>query len=280
MKLAHRTGTVHISDAWSPWKRLRRRVRMAVFRLPDSGAFGLVPLRTHILICGFPRSGTTLLQLMLENGLPSSRHFGREVGGWRAATYCWRNHELLISKVPHDVFRLDPLRNFYAGRAASLRIILMVRDPRDVLTSVRKMGGPPGYVVGPERWRRHYRAFRRERLAPDVLEVRYEHLVRHPADEELRIEQFTGERAKVPFEAFHTIRRPDFDTSTLNGLRPLDQSPLDRWARPQHRARMERVLEDLPELPGALIELGYEQDTEWIEQWRRGSRADAPVCAV
>ncbi len=280
MKLAPRTGTANISDAWSPWKRLRRRVLMAAFRLPDSGAFGLVPLRTHILICGFPRSGTTLLQLMLENGLPSSRRFGREVGGWRAATYCWRNHELLISKVPHDVFRLDPLRNFYAGRAANLRIILMVRDPRDVLTSVRKTGGPLGYVVGPERWRRYYRSFRRERLAPDVLEVRYERLVRDPADEQLRIERFTGERARVPFDAFHTIHRPDFDTSTLNGLRPLDQSPLERWTRPQHRARMERVLQDLPELPGALIELGYEQDTEWIEQWRRGSRANAPACAV
>src|SRR5690242_12570056 len=164
-----------IYSNWSPLKRFRRRTLSPLFRIADTGILGLTPLRTHILICGFPRSGTTLLQLMLENGLPTARRFGREVGGWRAATYCWRNHELLISKVP-----------------------------------------------------RYYRAFRRERLAPDVLEVRYEHLVRDTADEQLRIEQFTGERAQVPFDEFHTVRRPDFDTSTLNGLRPLDQSPLAR----------------------------------------------------
>src|SRR5690348_217375 len=99
--------------SWPRLLQLERRLLMPLYRLPDTGLLGLTPLRTHILVCGFPRSGTTLLQLMLENSLPHARRFGREVGGWRAATYAWRNHAVLISKVPHDMFRLDPLRKFY-----------------------------------------------------------------------------------------------------------------------------------------------------------------------
>src|SRR5262252_3756205 len=118
------------ADQWPLLKRLRRQLTMPLFRVADTGLFGLTPLRKHILICGFPRSGTTMLQLMIENGIPEAKRFGRETGGWRAATYCLRNHAKAITKVPHDVFRLSPLRNFYATRDVDLKIILMLRDPR------------------------------------------------------------------------------------------------------------------------------------------------------
>jgi hypothetical protein len=252
-------------------KRLRRRLLMPLFRIPDTGLLGLTKLQKHILICGFPRSCTTLLQLMLENGLPQARRFGREVGGWRAATFAWRNHPLLISKVPHDVFRLDALRNFYASRPAGLQIILMIRDPRDVLTSQRKDRHPAEYVVTPQRWLRCYQAVRRHRNAPDVLEARYEDLVGSPQYEQQRMQNFLGLTMAIPFGRFHEVDRPDFDISTLNGLRPIDQTPVARWAHDRHRTRIEQVVRDLPGLPGALVELGYTGDESWIARWRRGA---------
>src|ERR1700759_582777 len=94
-------------DRWEPWGRIRRGVRAPFYRFPDTGLFGLTPLKMHVLICGFPNAGTTLLQLMLENGLPKARRFGRERAGWRAATYSRRNHELMISKQPQDLIRLE-----------------------------------------------------------------------------------------------------------------------------------------------------------------------------
>ena len=253
-----------IFDGWSTLKGMRRRALSPLFALPDIGLPGLVPLRLHLLICGFPRSGTTLLQLMLENALPAARRFGREIGGWRAATYCWRNHPVLISKVPHDLFRLQPPRNFYRNRQASLRIILMLRDPRDVLTSVRRVGGPPGYVVGADRWRRFFHAYLQERHASDVLEVRYENLVGDTAAVQQSVEQFAGEPMRLPFTEFHTVARPDFDTSTLNGLRPLERRPVPRWSLPEHRARIEQVVAEIPELPRILIDMGYERDSDWM----------------
>jgi len=259
-KEARRTN---IYSAWPPLKRLRRRLLGLVCRLPDTGIFGLCKLRSHILVCGFPRCGTTMLQMMLENALPHARRFGYEIGGWRAATYSWRNHAVMISKVPHDVFRLEPLRDFYRGRSARLRIILMVRDPRDVLTSKRLTGGPSGYCVGIDRWRRYYQAFTRHRDDADVLVIRYEELVRHPASQQMRVEQFTDESMSVPFANFHLISRLDFDQSTLNGLRPVGTSLIGRWAAPEHRERIAQVLRHLPELPHALIRLGYERDEAW-----------------
>ena len=257
-----------IGADWPPLLRLERRLLMPLYRLADTGALGLTPLRTHILVCGFPRSGTTLLQLMLENSLPHARRFGREIGGWRAATYAWRNHPIVISKVPHDLFRLDALRNFYATRKATLKIILMLRDARDVLTSQRANGGPVGYCVSCDRWRSYYDAFVRERAAGDCLVVRYEDLVNEPDRQQYRIEQFTGETMQVRLSDFHAIPRPDFKIDTLNGVRPVETRLVARWRRDEHHRRIDNVLRELPELPEALIDLGYEPDSAWVEHWR------------
>jgi hypothetical protein len=199
-----------------------------------------------------------MLQMMLENGIPGARRFGEERGGWRAAMYSVRNHAVLISKMPHDVFRLDELRALYAKRATRLRILLMLRDPRDVLTSRRTTGGPAGYVVDSERWQRYYLQFLKERTQTDVQVVRYEDLIADVEGQERRIADFVGERIVVPFARFHTVERPDFDVSTLNGLRAIERHGIGRWNAPEHRARIEQVLRELPELPEALAQLGYD----------------------
>jgi len=260
-------GCESFSQPWPLLKRIRRGMTMPLFRIVDTGVFGLTPLRKHILICGFPRSGTTMLQLMIENGIPDAKRFGRETGGWRAATFCWRNHEKAITKVPHDLFRLVPLRQFYAKRGVELKIILMLRDPRDVLTSRRKTGGPSGYVVSSERWRRYFEAFKQHQSDRDVMVMRYENLVADVENQQKRIENFTGETMVVPFSQFCQVDRPDFDTSTLNGLRPIEQTLVARWAALDHHQRIEDVLRELPELPQALIDLGYESDTFWTEPY-------------
>ena len=264
-------------DGWPVAKRLRRRLVSPLYRLPDTGLFGLTPLQTHILICGFPASGTTLLQLLLENGLPQARRFGREVGGWRAATYAWRNHPLVISKVPHDLFRLEPLRAFYAKRRADLRVLLMLRDPRDLLTARRPQTGrgtggcgrhrgdgqTDGYCITPEQWRRYWVAFSRHRHQPDAWVVRYEDLVTDLATEQRRIEAFVGQRMAVAFADGLTVDRPDFDATALGRRRPVEVGRIGRWRDPAHAARLTAVLHQLPELPGAVVDLGYEADTAW-----------------
>lgn len=269
-----------IFDGMSGFKRVRRRLIARACRVADTGWFGLTRLRQHVLVCGFPASGTTLLQLMLENGMPHARRFGREVGGWRAATYCWRNHPVVISKVPHDIFRLDPLRNFYDGRAAELRVILTLRDPRDLLTARRTRDalaragdrantGRVDYCLAVDQWRRYQQAFARHRDDRDTLVVRYEDLVADTAGQQARVERFVGQPMATRFADFLTVDRPDFDQRTLCGLRPVDRSHVARWAAPEHRDRLAAVLQDAPELPDVLVRLGYEPDDRWAAAYGR-----------
>lgn len=254
-------------DRWPAWQRVRRGFQAPFYRIADTGWFGLTSLKQHILICGFPAAGTTLMQLMVENGLPHARRFGKERSGWKAATYSLRNHAILISKQPHDLFRLDPLRRFYETRQADLRIILMLRDPRDLLTSQRPAGQSLQYVGSCDDWRMYYHSFIRQCDRADTLVVRYEDLIGNPAVEQQRVEAFTENKMAVPFESFLSVDRNDFDTTTLCGLRPLDPARISRWREPIHRPRVQQILKQLPELPAALEELGYENDSDWIQRY-------------
>jgi len=258
-----------IFSDWTWHKRLRRRLIAPLYRISDTGLFGLTPLRIHILICGYQRSGTTLLQAMLEHALPHARRFGKEFEGWRAATYSWRNHAVMISKVPNDLFQLHRVRNFYQGRQAKLRTILVIRDPRDVLTSKHSATRVGDYVQNPVEWRKFHTYFRLYCNDPDVLVVRYEQLVTDTSGTQARIEAFIGEKVERRFEDFHQELRDDFDTRHLNGVRPVDRSHVGRWALPEHRDRIEGLLlREIPDLCQILVELGYEPDESWVQRWQ------------
>lgn len=252
---------------WPLLKRFRRWLWGPVFRICDTGWFGLKPLRTHILICGYQRSGTTMLLAMMEYAMPDARQFNREISGWRAATWEWRNHPVMISKVPRDILNLHRLRNFYARRKAKLKTIIMVRDPRDVLTS-NHAAHDRRYFQDIEQWRMLHNYCRAYRDDPEVLFIRYEDFTADVPAMQKRIEEFTGEKMYRPFEDFHTTGGKGFDTRPLNGVRPVDRSGIGRWRSAQHRERMEEVLAKVPDFAEILVELGYEKDGAWVEAWR------------
>ena len=254
-------------DSWPAWQKIRRGFQAPIYRFADTGMFGLKPLRTHILICGFPASGTTLLQLMLENGLPKARRFGKERSGWRAATYSFRNHPIMISKQPRDLFRLEPLREFYSTRPARLKIIMMQRDPRDLLTAERKIDGKMQYVGKPHDWKGYYTYFQMQQNAQDVFVLKYEDLIADVAKQQKRIEHFVEAQMALPFEQFDSVKRSDFNTKTLGGLRPLDSTRVARWQDARHAPRITQMLTEMPELPAAVRDLGYETDDTWTKNY-------------
>jgi hypothetical protein len=278
--------TENIWDEWSTPKAIRRRLTSLRYRLPDTGLFGLTPLRTHIHICGYPRSGTTLLLLMMEYALPRARHFGREISAWRAATFERRNHAVVLSKCPLDIFRLHRVRNFYRGRKARFRPIILVRDPRDALTSHHFSTGHEKYFQDIDQWKEVTAYVQRYRSDAEVLLIRYEDFVSDTPGIQAKIDTFTGEPSERPFTDAHKQERHDFDGGALNGVRPVDRQGIARWRRPQHRQRIEQVLAQVPDFPQILIDLGYESDTKWVQQWQEESAIappdsrDAPAEAV
>jgi hypothetical protein len=258
-----------------PWQKAsvveqaRRSVKRLIVRTVDNGWFGLCPLHCHVVICGFQRSGSTLLQLMLETSISNVRTFGAEYEALLAAQFAPRNHPYLVTKDPTDVFYVDEIRQFYSKRPAKCRFIVTVRDPRAVLTS--KHVGPSrqsdGYWVLPEEWRAYYDHLRYAQQFDDVITVYYQNLVTRPGDVENELREFIGWTVHSPFEQFHKSIPEGFDRTALNGVRPLEPARVDAWKDDKHRARIRHVLREIPDLPDCLIEMGYESDTGWVQNY-------------
>lgn len=245
---------------------LRRGIKAAYVRAAELRLFGLVPIRTHVVICGFPRSGTTLLQLMVETSTAGARVFGRERSALNVARRVWPGrHPVLITKRPDDVFRIGEVRDYYRGRRTEVRFVVSVRDPRAVLTSI--FVDKPGYLVSSEKWRAVHEHVRYARQFPDVTVVEYRRVVEMPEAVQTELAAFTGCEIATRFDQFHASVPANFDTRALNGVRPLDRRSFDKWRHPKHRARIQQVLAEIPELPQRLIEMGYEGDAAWIEEY-------------
>jgi hypothetical protein len=219
-----------------------------------------------VTICGFPRSGTTLLLLMMEAAYPDAWTFHHERPALGAIHNEWPGrHRLLITKRPDDIFWLDEIRAAYRGRRTRPRFVLSVRDPRAVLTSVHVRRS--GYKVPAAKWRAVYEHLTYNRQFDDVLVVEYRDLVERPAVVQQCLAEFVGHAPSLSFDRFHEAVPAGFDLTALNGLRPLDPSTLDRWRADEHRDRIREILRELPELPQLLIELGYEADDSWVRAY-------------
>jgi hypothetical protein len=244
---------------------VRRWVRDQIVDLIDSGHLGVRPIETHVVICGFPRSGSTLLLAMAEACFPDAKTFHKEKTAIQAARTILRNHSLMITKNPNDVFKIDQIREFYARRTGQVRFILTLRDPRAILTSTYE--NRTGYYWSVDGWWQMFHAFERARGSDDALVVRFEQLVSEPETVQGHFTRFIGREPVGRFDQFHARVPEGFDTRALNGVRPLDTKTIVKWQRPEHRQRIRDVLQEMPELPDMLVELGYETDTRWMQEY-------------
>ena len=245
--------------------RLEHAARERLMRVVDTGLLGLTqPLKVHLVLCGFPRAGTSMLQLMAQTSFHDCRVWEHETVGHVLARIGLRNHPYMITKRPNDVFWIDNILDYYAGKRAQARVVMNLRDPRAVLTS--RFKGLPGYYVPPKTWYAYYQHFVYFREDPRVLVVRYDHLVRDPDLVQAELVAFTGMEpiAGRKFSEFHIHASTDYDTRALNGVRAPDPKNIDRWRAPEHRDRIRELLAQIPELPEMLVQLGLEADHAWV----------------
>jgi hypothetical protein len=249
---------------------IRRRLRSLAIRVIDTGWLGHTPLDAHLVICGFPRSGTTLLHLMVQTAVPAARSFPQERSGFGVAQSHWPGKvRYLITKRPNDIFWIDEIRGFYAalGTKTRARFVICVRDPRAVLTSRHEVN-KADYWVTVERWRSIYDHYRYATRFADVCVVEFEDLLRRVDTVQRRLTDLVGWTPAFGFEEFHQHVPQNFDTRALNGVRSLDTTTLDRWKRPEDAERIKQLLQEMPELPERLIEMGYEVDDRWTLAYR------------
>lgn len=177
-------------------------------------------METYTFICGCGHSGTSLLANMFASH-PDVYIPLRETecflspetadARWRAvhqeARASGKRH--FAEKTPKHVVNLALLRAHVTGA----RIILMVRDGRDVAASFVKRNGLAR--VGADRWLLDNASVIAEQNSSDVLIVRYEDLVKRPRSELKRICRFAGVAFHRSMLKFHETQRLWFGQPAL-----------------------------------------------------------------
>lgn len=196
-------------------------------------------------ICGMPRSGTSLLYMMMKHALPQFYTFPDERK--------WHHKYVMqdvITKRPRDVFNHD----------LDVVKFVCVRDPRAAFTS---------YHVD---WNGYFYRDGKELL--EFIEgcikdltgrywynrhlVRYEQLIRNPDFYQKRWRFLDFQR---PMKDFYQDDVPPKFMKMMNGKRPLDNG--HNW-----REHADRILEHADDIAEACRLLGYEADDTWLTQLR------------
>ena len=232
-------------------------------------------------ILGLPRSGTTLLEQMLDNhsrvlGVGELRLPGqmidtiaREGGGWPVGALNVRRatlddlqrrylHETRSTRaVPADTWTLDktvfPMMQplFIAGVLPGAKVLRILRDPRDSAVSLFTNNMDPswGWTASLDSIRQVIAAERQympaiiDKLQLDAVTIRFEELVDEPEATLRRVLAHLN----LPWEAGcvrpDTNKRLVFTLSHEQVRRPLNRQGIGRWQ--QHRERFGREWDEL-----------------------------------
>jgi hypothetical protein len=253
--------------------------------------------RKQIVVCGFPRAGTSLLYNMLCTCLPNFEADDFEAPAARSIGR-WVHH---LSKWPMDVIELPTI--VQQNRLnKDLHAIIMIRDPRDILTSVHP-NVPDDYFCR-YKWRWSPQQDEEQTVIQDdrgieriasaiedakrlrgvtVHVVHYESLIADPGAIQERLRRGLGVKFDGRFDDFHT--RPERHRYRYDGCREAKDKSLVRengaietgrvakWKKPVHCAHLKEQFEAHPELFELVRRYGYENDDGWFEQIKAVERA-------
>lgn len=245
--------------------------------------------QNHLVVCGFPRSGTSLLYNMISSSLPGYRFEPFE-------QYCiFRLHKLgnWATKAPLDVLHIKQIDKLNINKK-QLAILIMVRDIRDVISS-RHPIYPDEYFIGHDyswwpqnqkftAWRYDapgvmaiHEAIQEALPRPDVMLLRYEDLVADPD----KVQDVIAKKFSVVFDARfseyhkrpqkHAYRyegkfAPKESSLVMEGKRSSSER-IARWKRsPEQVSRVRQQFSECNELFGALEAYGYEQSRDWYSE--------------
>lgn len=278
-----------LSGIPEPLKKPLRQIYIALGRIVSRlrRLVGLRPWR-HVVVCGYPRSGTSLLFNMLSSSLPGFVFHPFEIPA-RERIERWGDH---ASKNPLDVVDIPALiENNPLGK--EIIVIVPLRDPRDVVTSKHPVL-PDRYFIGfdhswwPQQrdgeWKYDAAGIRevaqaieelRTLTGAKVVILRYEDLVADPDGIQRMIASETGLRFAQSFSDYH--RRPESHAYSYKGrFAPRDpnlvrenaapdRSRSGKWRAPEHRERLLEQFGRFPELFELVRRYGYEQDDLWYQ---------------
>lgn len=244
----------------------------------------------HLLVTGHNRAGSTLLYSMLQRCLTGFNIPGPEFPA-RAVVHMPGK---TASRRSFDIFDFEKIVKTAEGKKR-LDMVVMLRDPRDILTSydprlpddyacsadksyfVASQGKPeqilPGILQTHEQINK---VISSGQLPHGVMILKYEHLVSDPR----RVQSLMADVMELEFTGdfgdFHK-REISSHGSDLMGYRTLDQSRIEKWRAPHHRDRIIDQFTRFPALHEIVISMGYEKNTGWFDTLKTDA---GPVAAT
>jgi len=241
----------------------------------------------HLAVCGYPRSGTSLLYNMLSSTVAGSMKFTSFEN-----YFIHSLHKLgdIATKAPLDVLHVEYLDQLNIHNK-KIVLLVVIRDIREIITS-RHPIYPDEYFIGYDHsyWPQNKdftewsydapgvieisRHIRTAINRPDAFLVRYEDLVDSPDDLQKSIQHKFDIHFVRKFSDYHLSRekhaykyegryKPKDETLVMEGSRVKNKGT--RWDKPEHIDRINDQFERCPELFDLLIEYGYEKDSSWID---------------
>lgn len=225
-------------------------------------------MHKRIHIGGAARSGTTLLHVMMGNCFAMDSAVGHESHLWASVE---GRPQVTCTKYPSD----EKVIGLVLNRDADLYFICMLRDPRDVVTSIHDMA-PDSYFTNLRVWRESAKVILKWRAHPRFMVVRYEDLVRYPnAIQRELMRRMPFLEPRKPFSEFYVDLKANPQAElAMHGVRPLTNESIGRWR--QHKPRLAEQLARHGCIADDLLRLGYETDRAWLDCLRDVGAADRP----
>lgn len=191
----------------------------------------------HIVVCGIPRSGTTLLYQMIRNCTDNTITWPNEMTALHPEVIETREkRKIVASKDPYDILVAKRIKKLYKN----IEFIVLWRDPREVLAS--KLNGK--FWVRAEDYIQWYNEIEKHRRKQGFTILKYRQLLEQPETIE-EILRKLGANITHPFSEYHKYAPPEEFTQTT--ARPLDTSTLNKWK--QNPEALERVQNAIKEHP-------------------------------
>jgi len=201
-------------------------------------------------LCGSAFQGVELVKLTKDTAECSLAHLISLLRSSADATVrvASRNYENSLA-MDRELLRANP----------DVKVLWMLRDPRDILTSIHA-NQPDKYYVTPDRLIKSLQLYGQFKDEAQVVTVRYEELVGNPDAMQNKISQachLTESRKFV--DAYKFFPRFHENVRAMHSIRPIDTNSVQKWRNnPAHQKHLEQVFAAHPEIISLSREFGYD----------------------
>lgn len=214
---------------------------------------------TQFIICGYPRSGSSLLQHMMNISLPRTWYKFRSE---TSASEVLREPANAITKRPRDIFKYQEIIN-RNGLKKELWFIFTIRDPRMVVTSRHQKFKNDflvswNNVANKDRWKGLkdlHEAVMQHFSKSNVIVVKYEDLIKSPPKIQQMIKTKTGIEFERSFGDYIRFSKPHPGEKD----KPLDRllSTARMKLNAIEKRRLRQQLTEYPALLDMARDFGY-----------------------